>query len=69
MINQIISSALSQRFLVLLAAVGLLAYGVYSARLLNLDAFPDVTNIQVQVNTEGAWACRGRGRKTDHVPG
>ena len=52
MINQIISSALSQRLLVLLAAVGLLAYGAYSARLLNLDAFPDVTNIQVQVNTE-----------------
>jgi cobalt-zinc-cadmium resistance protein CzcA len=52
MINKLIAAALSQRLLVLLAALGLLAYGVYSALRLNLDAFPDVTNIQVQVFTE-----------------
>lgn len=52
MINKIIAGALSQRLLVLLAAVGVLVFGAYSARYLNLDAFPDVTNIQVQVNTE-----------------
>lgn len=52
MINKLIAAALSQRLLVLLAAVGLLAYGIYSTLRLNLDAFPDVTNIQVQVFTE-----------------
>lgn len=52
MINKLIAAAISQRFLVMLAALGLLAYGGYSARRLNLDAFPDVTNVQVQVNTE-----------------
>lgn len=52
MINELIAAAISQRFLVMLAALGLLAYGGYSAQRLNLDAFPDVTNVQVQVNTE-----------------
>ena len=52
MINTIIERALGQRFLVLLAALVLLAYGGWSALRLNLDAFPDVTNIQVQVNTQ-----------------
>ncbi|MBY0558511.1 CusA/CzcA family heavy metal efflux RND transporter [Hyphomicrobium sp.] len=51
MINNIIAAALSQRVLVVLAALSLSAYGTYSIQKLNLDAFPDVTNIQVQVNT------------------
>ncbi len=52
MINTLIERALAQRFLVLLAALAVVAYGVYSGLRLNLDAFPDVTNIQVVVNTE-----------------
>ena len=52
MINTLIERALGQRFLVLLAALALLAYGGWSTLRLNLDAFPDVTNIQVQVNTQ-----------------
>ncbi len=52
MINAIIERALGQRFLVLLGALVLLAYGAWSTLRLNLDAFPDVTNIQVQVNTQ-----------------
>ncbi|MBN8907748.1 MAG: efflux RND transporter permease subunit, partial [Rhodospirillales bacterium] len=52
MINTLIERALSQRFIVVLAALALLAYGLWSTSKLNLDAFPDVTNIQVQVNTE-----------------
>ncbi len=51
MINRIIAAALLQRLLVVLAALALLIYGAYSAQRLNLDAFPDVTNVQVQVNT------------------
>ncbi len=52
MINAVIERAIAQRFLVVLAALGVLALGIYSALRLNLDAFPDVTNIQVVVNTE-----------------
>lgn len=52
MINAIIERALAQRFIVLLAAAGLLAFGIWSMFQLPLDAFPDVTNVQVQVNTQ-----------------
>ena len=54
MINAIIERALAQRFLVLLAALVLLAYGGWSTLRLNLEAFPDVTNVQVQVNTQAS---------------
>ena len=52
MIDRIIDSALRQRFLVLVATLAIIGYGVWSALRLNVDAFPDVTNVQVQINTE-----------------
>jgi cobalt-zinc-cadmium resistance protein CzcA len=52
MINWVIENSLRQRFLVMIFALVLIAYGVYSTTQLNVDAFPDVTNIQVQINTE-----------------
>lgn len=52
MIDTVIERAIEHRFLILLAALGIFAYGIYSAFKLNLDAFPDVTNIQVVVNTQ-----------------
>ena len=51
MINNIIEGALRHRFLVVVFSLGLVGYGVYSTFKLNVDAFPDVTNIQVQINT------------------
>lgn len=41
-----------QKPFVMLAAVGLLIAGVWSALNLPVDAVPDITNVQVQVNTE-----------------
>lgn len=41
-----------QRVFVLLGAVALLAAGLWSATRLPIDAVPDITNIQVQINTE-----------------
>ncbi len=41
-----------QRVFVLLAAIGLLIAGLWSATRLPIDAVPDITNIQVQINTE-----------------
>jgi heavy metal efflux system protein len=52
MIEAIISFSLRQRVFVLLAAGGLLVVGLWSAARLPIDAVPDITNIQVQINTE-----------------
>ncbi len=52
MIASMIRAALSQRLLVLVVAAALLAFGVRAAMKLSVDAFPDVTNVQVQVATE-----------------
>ena len=51
MIERIIQSCLRHRFLVLIALAGLVSYGVYASFKLQVDAFPDVTNVQVQVYT------------------
>ena len=52
MIARIIEASLRQRAFVLLAAVALLLVGLWSAARLPIDAVPDITNEQVQVNTE-----------------
>ncbi len=51
MIEQLIRTALAQRLLVLLVALGLIISGVAAFRHLPIDAFPDVTPVQVQVIT------------------
>lgn len=51
MIDAILGWALRQRAMVLLGAAGLLAAGLYAALHLPVDAVPDITNVQVQVNT------------------
>ncbi len=52
MLKSLIRAALSQRLLVLVVAAILLGFGVRAAMRLSVDAFPDVTNVQVQVATE-----------------
>lgn len=52
MLNSLVDWAVGNRLLVLLALIAALIGSVMSIEKLNLDAFPDVTNIQVQVNTE-----------------
>jgi len=54
MLRGIVQSALKQRLVLVVVAVCLLAFGVNAARHLSVDAFPDVTNVQVQVATEAA---------------
>lgn len=51
MLNRILELSLRQRAAVLLAASVLAAVGVWAALRLSVDAMPDVTNPQVQVNT------------------
>src|SRR5262245_24909719 len=51
MLNALIEASLKNRFVVLLLAGILIALGIRAARELPLDAFPDTTPIQVQINT------------------
>jgi cobalt-zinc-cadmium resistance protein CzcA len=50
-IEWLIRTSLEQRVIVLLAAVGLCVGGLFAFRSVPIDAFPDVTPIQVQVIT------------------
>ena len=52
MINALIRIALRQRILVAVLAILSIILGVRAIRELSVDAFPDVTNIQVQIATE-----------------
>jgi len=60
MIDALIRGALKQRLVVAVLAAVLLFFGLDAARKLSLDAFPDVTNVQVQIATEGTQAVTGR---------
>ena len=52
MIESLVRGALGQRLIVAVVAVILFFFGLDAARKLSVDAFPDVTNIQVQIATE-----------------
>ena len=52
MFEQLIRFSIAQRMLVLLAAIGLALAGAYSFQNLPIDAVPDITNVQVQINTQ-----------------
>lgn len=52
MFERIVRFAIEQRWFVILAVMGLIGLGVYSYQKLPIDAVPDITNVQVQINTE-----------------
>jgi CzcA family heavy metal efflux pump len=52
MIESLISFSLRNRFLVLLIAAGLFAWGIYSVKVSKVDAIPDLSENQVIVFTE-----------------
>ncbi|MBA4763002.1 CusA/CzcA family heavy metal efflux RND transporter [Sphingomonas sp.] len=51
MLERIIRLSIRQRWAVLIAAMLLIGIGIYSFGRLKVDAVPDITNVQVQVNT------------------
>ena len=51
MIEKIIQFSLKQRILVVIVSAHLVGLGIWSLQKLPIDAVPDVTNVQVQVNT------------------
>src|SRR4051794_39110525 len=50
MIERLIAVSLQQRWLVLLLALGAVAFGAWNFQRLPIDAVPDITNVQVQIN-------------------
>jgi heavy metal efflux system protein len=52
MLERIIRAAITHRWLVLLSVLGVSALGAWNYTRLPIDAVPDITNVQVQINTE-----------------
>lgn len=52
MIESILAFSVRQRWLVILFSLGALAFGGWNFTRLPIDAVPDVTNVQVQINTQ-----------------
>ncbi|MFT4570296.1 MAG: cobalt-zinc-cadmium resistance protein CzcA [Hyphomicrobiaceae bacterium] len=52
MIDRILDFSIRQRWLVILATLSVAALGIYNYQRLPIDAVPDITNVQVQINTE-----------------
>lgn len=52
MIDAILRTAIARRWLVLAAVSFLIALGIWNYQRLPIDAVPDITNVQVQINTE-----------------
>lgn len=51
MLEKIIRASISHRWLVMALTLALIAVGVWSFRQLPIDVTPDITNVQVQINT------------------
>ncbi len=52
MIERIIRFSIAHRWLVLVITLGAGVFGTYNYQRLPIDAVPDITNVQVQINTE-----------------
>ena len=52
MLERLINFSIRQRWLILIATAAIAALGLYNYQRLTIDAVPDITNVQVQINTE-----------------
>jgi cobalt-zinc-cadmium resistance protein CzcA len=52
MLQSIVRGALKHRLVLIVVAIALVCFGVNAAQHLSVDAFPDVTNVQVVIATE-----------------
>ncbi|ABE50831.1 efflux RND transporter permease subunit [Methylobacillus flagellatus] len=51
MIERILRAAIDYRWLVLVGVLAMVAFGIFNYQQLPIDAVPDITNVQVQINT------------------
>ena len=52
MLNAILRLSIERRYLIMSLMLALIGIGVWSYQHLPIDAVPDITNVQVQINTE-----------------
>jgi heavy metal efflux system protein len=52
MINQLINFSIEKRWLVIFVTLFVAGLGLYNSNQLPIDAVPDITNVQVQINTQ-----------------
>lgn len=52
MLERILKFSIAQRWVILFVTLGVATFGVYNYQRLPIDAVPDITNVQVQINTE-----------------
>ena len=52
MLDRILNFAIHHRWLVMIAVLGIAVLGIFNFNKLPIDAVPDITNVQVQINTE-----------------
>jgi cobalt-zinc-cadmium resistance protein CzcA len=52
MLDYLVDRSVRHRWLILLAVAALAAFGAFNYTRLTIDAVPDITNVQVQINTE-----------------
>jgi cobalt-zinc-cadmium resistance protein CzcA len=52
MLNRLIRFSIEQRWLVMVLTLAVLAAGIFSFQHLPIDAVPDITNVQIQINTQ-----------------
>ena len=51
MLERVLAASIRNRWLVVVAALGASAWGIFNFARLPIDAIPDITNVQVQINT------------------
>ena len=54
LLERIVRFSIRHRWMMLVLTLGLIGVGIWSFTRLPIDATPDITNIQVQINTEAA---------------
>jgi heavy metal efflux system protein len=54
MLERIIKHMISSRWIVMMVVVAICGFGVWNFQNLSIDAVPDITNVQVQINTEAS---------------
>src|SRR5829696_3928288 len=52
MLERILQFSINQRWVVLIVTLAMAVFGAYNYTRLPIDAVPDITNVQVQINTE-----------------
>lgn len=52
MLNKLVNLIIQERLMVIILTLLIIAGGVYAWQTMDIDAFPDVTNIQVMILTE-----------------